>query len=130
MFLSLFYQTVKFGYSAKSGPLFVANKRLTSTNNRQGKAKAHFDILAVADYAWITMKHIAIYCRVSSKRQDTRSQKADLKRWAAALSFTTFYWHGSVVAVEHGLEFGPAASKDKPSWLAITLAVLMTTETR
>ena len=50
--------------------------------------------------------------------------------WAYALSFTTFYCHGGVVAVEHGLEFGPAAPKDKPSRLAITLAVLMTTETR
>lgn len=29
-------------------------------------------------------KHIAIYIRVSSKNQDTRSQEPDLKRWAAA----------------------------------------------
>ncbi len=30
------------------------------------------------------MKHIAIYLRVSSRNQDTRSQKPDLKRWAEA----------------------------------------------
>ena len=30
------------------------------------------------------MKHIAIYVRVFSKRQDTASQKPDLERWAAA----------------------------------------------
>jgi DNA invertase Pin-like site-specific DNA recombinase len=30
------------------------------------------------------MKHIAIYVRVSSKQQSTRSQLPDLKRWAAA----------------------------------------------
>jgi DNA invertase Pin-like site-specific DNA recombinase len=30
------------------------------------------------------VKHIAIYIRVSSKRQDQRSQEPDLKRWAAA----------------------------------------------
>lgn len=29
-------------------------------------------------------KHIAIYLRVSSKQQDTRSQEPDLERWAAA----------------------------------------------
>lgn len=29
------------------------------------------------------MKHIAIYLRVSSKQQDTRSQLPDLERWAA-----------------------------------------------
>jgi DNA invertase Pin-like site-specific DNA recombinase len=29
-------------------------------------------------------KHIAIYLRVSSRSQDTRSQEPDLKRWAAA----------------------------------------------
>lgn len=30
------------------------------------------------------MKHIAIYCRVSKRTQDTRSQKPDLERWATA----------------------------------------------
>jgi DNA invertase Pin-like site-specific DNA recombinase len=30
------------------------------------------------------LKHIGIYLRVSSRRQDTRSQEPDLKRWAAA----------------------------------------------
>lgn len=31
-------------------------------------------------------KHIAIYCRVSSRKQDTRSQEPDLKRWSDAQS--------------------------------------------
>lgn len=30
------------------------------------------------------MKHVAIYLRVSTRRQDTRSQEPDLKRWADA----------------------------------------------
>jgi len=30
------------------------------------------------------MKHIAIYIRVSSRQQETRSQEPDLDRWAAA----------------------------------------------
>jgi DNA invertase Pin-like site-specific DNA recombinase len=30
------------------------------------------------------VQHVAIYLRVSSKRQDLRSQKPDLERWAAA----------------------------------------------
>ena len=30
------------------------------------------------------MRHIAIYCRVSSKSQDVASQEGDLKRWADA----------------------------------------------
>lgn len=30
------------------------------------------------------MKHVAIYVRVSTRNQDTRSQRADLDRWAAA----------------------------------------------
>ncbi len=29
-------------------------------------------------------KHVAVYIRVSSKKQDTRSQEPDLKRWAEA----------------------------------------------
>ena len=29
-------------------------------------------------------RHVAIYVRVSSAKQDTRSQEPDLERWAAA----------------------------------------------
>jgi DNA invertase Pin-like site-specific DNA recombinase len=32
------------------------------------------------------MKHVAIYCRVSSKAQDTASQEPDLKRYAGGLA--------------------------------------------
>ncbi|QDT11445.1 recombinase family protein [Planctomycetes bacterium K23_9] len=35
------------------------------------------------------MQHIAIYCRVSTKKQDTRSQEADLKRWIEAYAVDT-----------------------------------------
>ena len=32
------------------------------------------------------MQHIAIYVRVSSRKQDTKSQEPDLKRWVSAYS--------------------------------------------
>jgi DNA invertase Pin-like site-specific DNA recombinase len=35
-------------------------------------------------HTWNMSQHIAIYVRVSSKRQDQRSQLADLEQWAAA----------------------------------------------
>jgi DNA invertase Pin-like site-specific DNA recombinase len=39
-------------------------------------------------------KHIAIYCRVSTKAQDTASQEADLKNWVAAnAGNTTVVWY-------------------------------------
>ena len=31
-------------------------------------------------------QHIAVYLRVSSKKQDTKSQEPDLKQWAAAFA--------------------------------------------
>lgn len=37
------------------------------------------------------MKHTAIYCRVSSKQQDTASQEPDLKRWADGQENVTWY---------------------------------------
>ena len=43
--------------------------------------------LTIAVLGWHTSgmeKTTAIYCRVSSKSQDTQSQESDLKRWAAA----------------------------------------------
>lgn len=40
------------------------------------------------------MRHVAIYLRVSSRRQDTRSQEPDLRRWAASLEpGTTVTWY-------------------------------------
>lgn len=39
--------------------------------------------------------HIAVYCRVSSKRQDTRSQEPELKRWCDAYAdgqAVVWYW--------------------------------------
>ena len=39
------------------------------------------------------MSHIAIYARVSSKTQDTKSQRPDLERWAAAQDQPTKWYH-------------------------------------
>src|SRR5438105_671554 len=52
---------------------------------------------------------------------------------AKALSFTTIslpYLAGGLVAVDHSLEFHPAAPEDEPAWLTIPLAVLMAAEAR
>ena len=47
-----------------------------------------------------------------------------------ALGFTTFYSLSGGIAVEHGLEFGPATPENKPTRSVIALTVLMTAETR
>ena len=40
------------------------------------------------------VRHVAIYVRVSTKRQDTRSQEADLKRWVEAFADgQTVHWY-------------------------------------
>ena len=38
-------------------------------------------------------RSIAIYLRVSSRRQDTRSQEPDLKRWADAYADAPVKWY-------------------------------------
>ena len=39
------------------------------------------------------MKHIAIYIRVSSRKQDTRSQEPDLNRWVEAFADAPVKWY-------------------------------------
>lgn len=41
------------------------------------------------------MKHVAIYCRVSTRRQDQRSQVPDLERWAASQSLPVVWYRDS-----------------------------------
>lgn len=53
-------------------------------------------------------RHIAIYVRVSTRRQDTRSQEPDLERWAAA------YADGSPVVWYQDKATG--RTMDRPGW--------------
>lgn len=53
------------------------------------------------------MKHIAIYVRVSSKRQDTRSQEPDLKRWEAAYAEGPVQWYRDKLT---------GKTMDRPGW--------------
>jgi DNA invertase Pin-like site-specific DNA recombinase len=52
-------------------------------------------------------KHIAIYVRVSSKKQDTRSQEADLKRWVEAFADEPVKWYR---------EKHTGKTMDRPAW--------------
>lgn len=53
-------------------------------------------------------RHIAIYVRVSSKRQDTRSQEPDLKRWVEAFADgTTVKWYRDKAS---------GKTMDRPGW--------------
>jgi len=52
------------------------------------------------------MKNIAIYVRVSSKNQDTRSQKAELERWAATQD-APIKWYSDKAS---------GKSMDRPAW--------------
>lgn len=54
------------------------------------------------------MKHIAMYLRVLTKRQDTRSQKPDLEQWAAA------YANGTPVKWYRDAASGK--TMDRPGW--------------
>ncbi|PQO47016.1 recombinase family protein [Blastopirellula marina] len=51
-------------------------------------------------------KHIAIYCRVSTNRQDLRSQQADLKRWAEAQDEPVKFYRDKFTG----------KSMDRPGW--------------
>lgn len=54
------------------------------------------------------MQHIAIYMRVSSKRQDTRSQEPDLRRWVEAFA--------GDMPVEWYTDAASGTSADRPDW--------------
>jgi len=51
-------------------------------------------------------KYIAIYCRVSSRNQDTKSQEPDLKRWAAAQEMPVRWFRDSFTG----------KTMDRPGW--------------
>lgn len=52
-------------------------------------------------------KHIAIYVRVSSRRQDTRSQEPDLKRWAESYADAPVKWYRDKMS---------GKTMDRPGW--------------
>jgi DNA invertase Pin-like site-specific DNA recombinase len=53
-------------------------------------------------------KHIAVYVRVSSKKQDTRSQEPDLKRWVEAYAASiNVRWYRDKVT---------GKTMDRPGW--------------
>jgi DNA invertase Pin-like site-specific DNA recombinase len=51
-------------------------------------------------------KHVAIYARVSSKAQDTKSQEPDLKRWADAQEQSIKFYHDKFTGKK----------MDRPGW--------------
>ncbi len=59
------------------------------------------------------MKHVAIYVRVSSKRQDTRSQLPDLERWAT----------GQDAPVKFYRDKFTGKTMDRPGWNRLQAAV-------
>lgn len=60
-------------------------------------------------------QHIAVYVRVSTKKQDTRSQQPDLERWEAA------YADGATVRWYRDKASGK--SMDRPGWRKLEAAV-------
>src|SRR6476646_350739 len=59
-------------------------------------------------------KHTAIYMRVSSKRQDTRSQEPDLRRWADANDDQPIVWYRDKFT---------GKSMDRPGWNKLQAAI-------
>ncbi len=60
-------------------------------------------------------RHIAIYVRVSTKRQDTRSQDPDLKRWAEAF--------GEADSVVWYRDQATGKNMDRPGWKKLEAAI-------
>jgi DNA invertase Pin-like site-specific DNA recombinase len=58
-------------------------------------------------------KHIAIYCRVSSKRQDLRSQLPDLKRFAAVQELPVQWYEDKATG----------KTMDRPGWAKLEVAM-------
>ena len=54
------------------------------------------------------MQQIAVYLRVSSKKQDTRSQEPDLNRWVAAFADDH--------TVKHYRDKQSGKTMDRPGW--------------
>lgn len=60
------------------------------------------------------MKHIAIYLRVSSNGQDTKSQEPDLKRWADAHTDAPVIWYSDTAT---------GKTMDRPGWSKLEAAI-------
>jgi DNA invertase Pin-like site-specific DNA recombinase len=58
-------------------------------------------------------KHVAIYARVSSKRQDLASQMPDLERWAAAQTDSVQWYRDKFTG----------KTLDRPGWLKLQSAI-------
>lgn len=61
------------------------------------------------------MRHIAVYLRVSSRRQDTRSQLPDLKRWVENYADGTVKWYRDKAS---------GKNMDRPGWQQLEADVL------
>jgi DNA invertase Pin-like site-specific DNA recombinase len=59
------------------------------------------------------MRHIAIYVRVSSKRQDLASQLPDLERWASAQGEPVMYYKDRFTG----------KTLDRPGWIKLQAAI-------
>jgi DNA invertase Pin-like site-specific DNA recombinase len=59
------------------------------------------------------MKHAAVYLRVSSKRQDHRSQKPDLDAWAAGQKLPVVWYRDSFTG----------KTMDRPGWQKLQAAI-------
>jgi DNA invertase Pin-like site-specific DNA recombinase len=58
-------------------------------------------------------KHVAIYVRVSSNGQDTKSQEPDLRRWAAAQDAPVAWYRDKMTG----------KTMDRPSWAKLERAI-------
>ena len=62
-----------------------------------------------------TMKHIAIYIRVSTKKQDTKSQEPDLDRWITAFADgMPIRWYSDKAT---------GSNMDRPGWQKLEAAI-------
>jgi DNA invertase Pin-like site-specific DNA recombinase len=59
------------------------------------------------------MKHVAIYARVSTNAQDTKSQEPELKRWASSQDAPVVWYKDSV----------SGKSMDRPGWRKLESAI-------
>ena len=61
------------------------------------------------------MQHIAIYPRVSSRKQDTKSQEPDLKQWAEA--------YGNGTPIKWYRDKASGKTMDRPGWKRLEAAI-------
>jgi DNA invertase Pin-like site-specific DNA recombinase len=61
----------------------------------------------------VTMKHAAVYLRVSSKSQDTKSQKPELEAWAKACAEEVVWYEDKTTG----------STMDRPGWNKLAKAI-------